>query len=97
MLPAQALAGGVEQGFADERRRPAVAENLDLEDVAVFDQVGGNEPERDALFDEVGVPARGDESDDVTVVPDGLVGPCVRVIGIDDQGDEAPSRRSPCR
>ena len=90
----------VEQRLGLEPRRPAAADDLDLEAVAARAVRRRRAPRartraRCDWPDVVAVAARGDPADDLVVVPDRLVaddvGRVVRV-GLDDERDE-PSRR----
>src|SRR5438552_8281795 len=85
---AHALALRVEKRLARERRRPALAEDLEFEPARDGCERGRDVAERDRFSHAMPVAARCDPAHDLAVMPDRLVADRVGAVGIDHERNE---------
>src|SRR6266567_1499114 len=89
---AHALALRVEKRLARERRRPALAENLEFEPARDGCERGRYVAECDRFSHAMPVATRRDPAHDLAVMPHRLVADSVGAVGVDDERDEPPRR-----
>src|SRR5438552_7084725 len=89
LLHAHARALRVEQGFAQDGRSAALAQDLDLERAfsRVLGESHGDVTLRQRAIDVMAVATGGDPANDLAAVPDGFVTEHVRIVRLDGEAD----------